>query len=284
MVLATTGILVVLLLPTLAFSKAKPQMVYCLNNYNQLVRACAMYTSDNQEFYPPNPDDGGSTAGYTWCLGTVWGWTSLSAGGSTQAGNATNLTNAADCLLAPYLAGSAAPFKCPADWRLCSYNGQVVPVVRSVSANQGVGTVDSSWLTSGAHSGRPTMPVPGPWLTGNHIESYSQYATFGKSTSFKNCSPREIWIYADEDPYSINDAVMALVAGVPEIIDYPSTRHQNAGGFGFCDGHAEMHRWQSNLMVLSGVPPITQATGVQMQDWFWFAWHATRSSITGTVP
>src|ERR1019366_10126814 len=118
---------------------------------------------------------------------------------------------------------------------------KTVPVVRSVAANAGVGTADASWLAGAPHSGRPTTPVPGAWLTGNHIEIQSQYATFGKSTSFKNCSPSEIWIYADEDPYSINDSTLDVVAATPTIIDYPSTRHQNAGGFGFCDGHTEMH-------------------------------------------
>jgi prepilin-type processing-associated H-X9-DG protein len=160
-----------------------------------------------------------------------------------------------------------------------------VPVVRSVSANGGVGTVDAAWLSGGDHSGRPTLPVPGPWLTGSHSESASQYATFGKSTSFKNCSPSDIWIYADEDPLSINDACLAVVAATPEVVDYPSTRHRNASGFGFCDGHAEMHRWKSNLFIITGEPSLKSAVGgLQYQDWFWFAWHASRSSITGTVP
>lgn len=207
-------------------------------------------------------------------------------GGAADAGNATYLTNPTYSSLAPYLASNAVPFKCPADWRLCIYNGKVVPVVRSVSANQGVGTVDAQWLITGTHSGRPTTPVPGPWLTGSHSETPSQYATFGKSTSFKNCSPSDIWIYADEDPFSINDSSMAVVAAFPKIIDYPSTRHQNACCFGFCDGHTEMHRWQSNVMVLSAPPagPLTPAAGLQTQDWFWFAWHATRSFASGSVP
>ena len=123
-VIATTGILVVLVLPTLGFSKAKPQAAYCMNNFNQLAKACAMYTSDNQGFYPPNPDDGNTVPGYDWCPGSVSGWTSPGAGGSADAGNATYLTNPTYSSLAPYLASNAVPFKCPADWRLCFYNGK----------------------------------------------------------------------------------------------------------------------------------------------------------------
>lgn len=277
-VIATTGILVLIVFPTLGFSKAKPQAVECLSHFEQLAKACAMYTSDNQEFYPPNPDDGNMVPGYDWCPGNV-------SGLSPDASNEMYLTNSTYSSLARYLGSSAVPFKCPADWRVGLYNGKVVPVVRSVSANAGVGTVDTSWLSGGSHSGRPTTPAPGPWLTGNRSETQSRYATFGKPTSFRNCSPSDIWIYADEDPFSINDSNMSVVAAVPEIIDFPSTRHQNAGGFGFCDGHAEMHRWKSNLMLLSANPSMrTALPGVQTQDWFWFAWHATRSFTTGTIP
>jgi prepilin-type processing-associated H-X9-DG protein len=271
--------------------------VYCLNNYNQLARAGAMYANDNQQFYPPNPDDGGTDPGYNWCLGDVSGWVPGAVENGPDAGDVGYITNRVYSLLAPYLRNSAVPFKCPADWRVAPTSvppGQVnpspgvkIPVVRSVSANQGVGTVDAYYLTSGGmgHSGLPRTPVVGPWLTGNHTEAQSVYATFGSTSAFKNCSPSQIWIYADEDPYSINDASLAVSAGTREIIDYPSTRHGNAACFGFCDGHSEMHKWQSNLFVLNSTPGTrTVPQGPATTDWFWLAWHATRSSATGTVP
>jgi len=285
-VIATTGLLLVIVLPTLAFSKGRPQVAQCLSNHNQMVRACAMYTSDYRELYPPNPD-GGGTPGYDWIAGNAEGWAALSAGGSSEAGDATYLTNSEYCVLAPYLGHSAVPFKCPADWRVCKQAGKIVPVVRSVSANAGVGTVDSGFLSSGGESdsGPPVLPVPGAWLTGNHSESYSVYATFGKTTSFKNCRPSEIWIYADEDPLSINDGCLNVTAKYPQVLDWPSTRHQNAACFAFCDGHSELHKWQSNAFVINAYAAVkTIPPGVGTNDWFWFAWHATRSFTTGTVP
>ena len=285
-VLATTGLLAMLVLPTLAFSKAKPQAVCCLNNYHQLARAAGMYANDNQQFYPPNPDDANIDPGYNWCAGIVEGWWTLDSDGCEEAGDATYITNSAYSLLAPYLRHSAVPFKCPADWRICLYNGQVVPVVRSVAANGGVGTVDTTYLASGSHSGIPRTPVSGPWLTGDYShESQTKYATFGSTTAFKNCSPSEIWIYADEDPLSIDDASFGVIAAEPQIVEYPSTRHQNAACFGFCDGHVELHKWQSNLFVLNGYEgEITAPPGPAFGDWFWLAWHATRSFATDTVP
>jgi prepilin-type processing-associated H-X9-DG protein len=286
-VIATSGVLVVLVLPALGFSKGRPQAVDCLNNFNQLAKACAMYTGDNHQFFPPNPDDGGSSPGYEWCSGNVAGWTapSPSTYDSADASEVTYLTNSQYNSLAPYLAHSAVPFKCPADWRICTYHGQQVPVVRSVSANAGVGTADISWLNGGSHSGVPTMPVGGPWLTGGGNEGQTSYATFGSTSDFKNCSPSDIFIYADEDPLSVNDAALEVVAALPEVIDYPTVRHQNGACFAFCDGHTEMHKWKSNVFVLNGAAGTKMVpSGPEKNDWFWLAWHASRSKTTGTIP
>jgi prepilin-type processing-associated H-X9-DG protein/prepilin-type N-terminal cleavage/methylation domain-containing protein len=286
-VIATVGILGVLVLPTLGFSKARPQAVVCLNNFNQLAKACAMYTGDNQQFYPPNPDDGGTQPGYEWCAGDVSGWTAPipSPDDSIEAGDATYITNSKYSLLAPYLASNGVPFKCPTDWRLYNYQGTIVPVVRSVSANAGVGTVDISWLDGGGHSGIPRTPVGAGWLTGNDNERQTSYATFGSTSDFRNCSPSDIFVYEDEDPLSINDASLGVVAATPEVVDYPSVRHQNGAGFAFCDGHTEMHKWKSNVFLLTGYANIkTVPSGPEESDWYWLAWHASRSLTTGTVP
>jgi prepilin-type N-terminal cleavage/methylation domain-containing protein/prepilin-type processing-associated H-X9-DG protein len=286
-VIAIIAILAAMLLPALSLAKAKAQSLHCMNNFGQLMKACIMYTGDNKELFPPNPDDGSTVQGYCWLAGSVTGWMpTIAAGGDANAGNVSLLTNPSTDLLAPYIGNNAAIFKCPADPRYCTYNGQTVPVVRSCSANQGVGTVDSAWLSTGTHSGAPASPVSGPWLTGSHSETpQTRYATFGKSTSFRNCSPSDIWIYVDEDPWSINDAGLAVDAASPNIIDYPTARHRNSCGFAFCDGHAEMHKWKSNIFVVNA--PLTgqnsNLSGSQVTDWFWLAWHATRSFVNGSV-
>ena len=286
--IAIIAILAAMLLPALSLAKEKARTISCTSNFSQLMKACYMYTGDNTELYPPNPDDGTTQPGYIWVAGQAGGWMpSLAVGGSADAGNAALLKNPATSLLAPYLAGNSAIFKCPADPRYCTFNGQTIPVVRSCSCNQGVGTVDPGYVASNgsSHSGRPTTPVVGPWLTGNHSQSASQYATFGKATSFRNVSPTDIWVYVDEDPWSINDGGMAVIAQVPDVIDYPTSRHRNACGFAFADGHAEVHKWKSNLFVLNSTPTRkTAKPGAEYNDWFWFASHATRSLTTGSVP
>ena len=100
-------------------------------------------------------------------------------------------------------------------------------------------------------AGRLVRRFSALWSTGSHNEAYSQYVTFGKSTDFRICSPSDIWIYADDDPWTINDAAMAVSAGVPAFVDYPSPMHRGACGFSFADGHAEIHKWE-NFGLSSG--------------------------------
>jgi len=89
----------------------------------------------------------------------------------------------------------------------------------------------------------------------------------------------------DDDPWTINDAAMAVIANTPDFVDYCSPMHNNACGFSFADGHAEIHGWKSSLFVHSGVPPRTTAQpGLQRNDWFWWASHGTVSTKTGSVP
>jgi prepilin-type N-terminal cleavage/methylation domain-containing protein/prepilin-type processing-associated H-X9-DG protein len=296
-VIAIIAILAAMLLPALSLAKSKAQVINCMNNFNQLQKACVMYTGDNGELYPPNPDNASGQPGYNWVAGDEGGCMPVGTVGPAGAGNPNNLTDPNWCLVAPYTGKSPGVFKCPVDPRVCqsSVNASLtIPVNRSVSCNQGVGTVDSAWLAAGGggatHSGRPTTPTPGPWLTGSHGYTPSQYATFGKSTSFRNCSPTDIWIYVDDDPWTINDAAMAVCAEAPDTVDYCSPMHRNACGFSFADGHAEVHKWKSTIWIHNTISPArttfqtAASSGLGYQDWYWWAWHATRSFTTGTVP
>jgi prepilin-type N-terminal cleavage/methylation domain-containing protein/prepilin-type processing-associated H-X9-DG protein len=290
-VIAIIAILAALLLPALARAKLKAQGVTCMNNAKQLALAFSLYTLDYSDLYPPNPDDSTTIPNYNWCAGNV--------GGGMPGDPAAHdtfypdiLRDPTKTLIAPYLANNVGVFRCPADPRQGPYptdgvnvamRGRIIPAARSVSLNQGVGTVDPEFAATGAtddHRGTPTLPTNGPWLTGAHggNKHNNPWATFGKSSDFNQVSSAQIFLMVDESPWSINDGCLAVSAGIPKWIDFPSTAHGNGCGFSFCDGHAELHRWKGNSVLLTAPAPTgnpgkpVPATDL---DWNWLWTHAT---------
>jgi len=192
--------------------------------------------------------------------------------------------------VAPYIAKNVGIFRCPADTRkpgkydgaafypTSPLVGTVVNVARSVSMNQAVGTVDPQYAGGSGHSGVPKQATNGPWLTGNYGEnkaSTGPYATFGKSSSFRGTSPAQVFMMADENQYSINDAGLATCANVsnPKFIDYPSSAHNGGCAFSFCDGHAELHKWRGGAILwgANGPPGFNPGSPLDMADFNWLA-------------
>jgi prepilin-type processing-associated H-X9-DG protein len=291
-VIAIIAILAAMLLPALSKAKLRTQAIQCMNNGNQLLKAVHMYGGDNNDYFPPNPDDGNTTPGHNWCAGDVSGGMPPGTGGAAGMCNPDNLKNPSLCVIAPFLGQNYQVFKCPADPRYGPYTGsdtsqrgKIIPAVRSISMNQGVGTICPAFNGGGGHSGRPTLPVNGPWLSGGGHRAGHPYATFGKMGDFGFCSSAQVFIFVDEDPWSINDAAMAVIASQHDCVDFPASFHNKACGFAFCDGHSEVHKWRSNYYRLVGGAYRKTAVGAdQIADWYWVASHATKNVNTGNVP
>jgi prepilin-type N-terminal cleavage/methylation domain-containing protein len=285
-VIAIIAILAAMLLPALAKAKTRALNLHCMNNKNQLQKAFLMYATDFNEKFAPNPDTVTGVPGGNWVAGSQTGWMPPGSGGNADAGNPDFVTDPKWSLFAPYLGKNSAVFQCPRDPRIVIYSGSnpqlfgtKMKPVRSVSMQQGVGT-------KGQAAGGGDQKTDGPWLNGSHSHSADQpYATFGKQSDFNICAASDIWVFLDDDPWTINDAAVAVIAAMPDFVDYPSPFHDNACGFSFMDGHSEIHKWKSGLFIHNNVPPRTTAQpGIQFNDWFWWAWHATRSKITRSVP
>jgi hypothetical protein len=246
--------------------------------------ALTIYTHDYFDRFPPNPDTVTHVAGGNWVAGGSSGWMPYNSPGNTDAGNPDFISDPKWNLLAPYIRTNISLYRCPFDPRIATYTGSdpsqmgtKIPVVRSISMNGGVGTKGSSGGDSA---------VDGPWLNGSHSHTANNpYATFGKWSDFKSARPSDIWVLVDDDPWTINDATMSVIAATPDTVDYPNVFNDNSTAFAFADGHGETHKWRSNIFIHNGVPArITAQPGLQHDDWFWWASHATRNVNTGTVP
>lgn len=225
-VIAIIAILAGMLLPALAKSKQKTQGLYCMNNGRQMMVALVMYASDNNDYYPPNPDDG--NIGANWCSGSMRRM--------PDATNTTLLTDPKNGRLAPYTGPAYKIYRCPADKSTAALiGGPRIARVRSFAMSQAVGVLPfGSWTT----------PVNGPWLDNAHTHMANQpFRTYAKSSDVVAPSPSKLWIFIDEDEYSINDAGFAVGMLAPEWIDWVGTYHNNAGGLAFADGHSEIKKW-----------------------------------------
>jgi len=273
-VIGIIGILAALLLPTFGRAKRRAQGVICSNNGKQMMTAMNMYCSDQNEFFPPNPDDGNQAPGHNWCP--------CHAGpGQPNEFDADVLRDPSKSLLAPYLSGNMSVFKCPADKRMGLYDGtnsqwegQMVPAARTFSMNQGVGTICSPFNSGMGHSGAPKLPTNGPWLNGQHTHRAAQpWATYGKMSTIGPPGPAMLWVLVDEDTKSLNDAAFAFIAQYPSWMDFPGSYHNGACGFAFADGHTEIHAWLTVPSSYGRHSDITDDKGEA--DWQWMAQRST---------
>lgn len=276
-VIAIIAILAGMLLPALSKAKSKAQQVYCLNNGKQMMIAFHLYGGDNRDYFPPNPDDGNTVAGHNWCPG--------SAGpGQGAEFDPSILRDPDKALLATYTAKNVSIYKCPADKRIGLYNGsgdaslagKTIPAARTFSMNQAVGTVCKSFDTGSGHSGAPTTSVNGPWLDNSHgHRRNTPYRTFGKMSDFGGAAgPAQIWVFLDEDQYSLNDGGFGFGMNTAEWIDFPATYHNMGGGFAFADGHSEIHKWKDGRTKVVG-GNVSRKPVPGSVDWQWMKEHTS---------
>jgi len=255
-VIAIIAILAAILLPALAAAKSKAVATSCMNNNKELAMAWYLYAQEYNDNLVVNLDVYSSPmtllgGGATWCEG-IETWDLASA--NTNIGN---LTQDKYALLAPYSAHQYQIYHCPADVFLSPVQGAAGwdHRVRSVSMSCALGGVP------------PTAPNNGrapefPW---------SVKILKTTMTQIRNPGPSDVWVFADEAPDSINDAMLynnpdstgALTgtANGGNWIDIPASIHRSSGSLGFADGHAEIHKWVDGNTIKWSVPTFKGLSG-----------------------
>ena len=285
-VIAIIAILAAMLLPALGKAKTKAQGIYCMNNGKQMMVAVSLYTIDNRELFPPNPDDGNKVPGHNWCAGQAGKF-------GAEEFNPDVLKDTDRTLIASHLGKNTAMFKCPADRRTGRYQGTepgligtTMPSARTFSMNQAVGTICASFNADhSTHSGAPTLSVNGPWLDNGWSNVRNRpWRTYGKTTeTTSQPGPAMIWVFMDEDENSLNDGGFGFGMVTPEWIDFPGSYHNKACGFAFADGHSEIKKWQdASTLVVNGNVSRRAITG-STRDWLWMR-ERTSAHISGTLP
>src|ERR1700753_4341193 len=110
-VIAVIAILAVVLMPVVSKAKNSAQGAMCLNCGKQLMLAMTLYTSENNDLFPPDPDERNTVPGHNWASGQA-------GNGGSDEFNSDILKDPNRSLLISYLGQNADLFRCPADKRM----------------------------------------------------------------------------------------------------------------------------------------------------------------------
>ena len=217
-VIAIIAILAAMLLPALAKAKQKAQGIQCVSNLKQLSLAWLMYTGDANGVIPWNGDEaaqpqqanlasGSDPYLPQWCPG-------VENSGGTEPSDPTWIQ--AGCIY-PFIK-TVAIYRCPADNSVWPKGSLGKPRLRSMSMKSCVHPYNV-WNTDG------------------------KVRIFKKDADMATMGAANLWMFIDENPYSINDGYFACDPEDNVWYDYPATYHNGAGGMAFCDGHAQIKKW-----------------------------------------
>ncbi len=255
-VIGTGCLLASFIVPALARAKIKSPDVGCLSNLRQMQLGWLMYRDDNNDVLLSN-DKGFQQNGW---LGNVGNqdWYNASAN--------TNAATYATSVFWPYVGRDVSVFRCPADFKP-SQNGYRL---RSYSMNGQMGEPNTAQFNEN--------------MAGGYLE-------YQKGSDLTCPTPANAFVFCDESFWTMNDGWLEINAQSPQFPDAPAAYHAGGCGFGFADGHAEIHKW-TGPYSMSGTAPvgvrgIPYAFGVVRPgatlvsssgsdpDWRWLIQHAT---------
>ena len=271
-VLATVGILAMVLLPALAGTQpAGAKAFQCPENSRRLTLAWQLYAGDNLDRFVVSSDDGSGTQPYSSTVPAsknqgnnyAWTWSKM----DYSPNNPYNWDTNADITLRPLwqYVKDATVYKCPADPSQVTIgslpsgymgpytNGSLVPRIRSYSMNFYLGGFGANPLA---------VNNSGLWV--NYFPFYLKMSDIGNLGIAPG--PNQTFIFIDERCDCINWGSFTtdfygypLTPNAKPIggeyqwdLDLPSSYHNLAANISFADGHAETHRWK----VPSTYPPL----------------------------
>ena len=246
-VIAIIAILAAMLLPALAAAKMKAQVIQSLSNIKQCQLGVQMYMTDNSDSLIANAPLGAGVS--SWCPSAGEDW--------DFAGVNTNPVPYQQTIMGPYMGNQLGVFRCPGDF-ISSQNGQRI---RSYSMN---GYVGSKLEQSASFDG------PG-------------WKCFLKGSDITGMSPSDLFVFCDENMYSLQDGFLQVSMKSGVFPDVPAAYLKGRNEFSFADGHSEVHKWVTATLInvpykldVSAGGSVTSAAGAKQNlDWIYFTTHAT---------
>jgi len=257
-VIAVIGILASLLLPVLAKTRAKAQVIFCLSNTRQLNLAWLLYADDHNGRLAYNL--GGDVKVRGVAPSTYLNWVNNVLNWELRPDN-TNLATIREASLGSYASKAVNIYRCPSDKVLSDIQRKAgwTARVRSYSMNAMIGDV-GDLSQAGVNRNNP------------------DYVQFFSLSSIPQ--PAGIFVFLDEHPDSINDGYFVNQAYSWEWIDLPASYHNGAASFSFADGHGETHRWR---VASTKAPSQPDGAALPMKlpyrDWGDFSWVVQHMSV-----
>jgi prepilin-type N-terminal cleavage/methylation domain-containing protein/prepilin-type processing-associated H-X9-DG protein len=246
-VIAIIAILAAMLLPALARAKSQAMDMKCVSNLKQLQLGAALYKNDNKDYLVPNSPYvgfmGAGLPGTSWIESTTVGEEDM----DNSIGN-TNVAMYKVGLLVPYIANQPGVFKCPRD-TVPSKNGQRL---RSYSMNGQMGAV---------------------YMAPAHFNDDSPALQYSKDSDISHPAPVDAFVFTEESCYSIQDGYLEIDSHGSTFPDVPAAYHDNGGDYSFADGHVQIHKWRTKVLLTKTQHSVSG--GKDNVDWVWFSTHAT---------
>ncbi len=213
-VVAIIAILAAMLLPTLSRAKIYAQSLGCLNNLKQLELCCHLYSSDYNDFLPPNQAGGFVSApSSTNSPSVVTNVNSWCPGIAPMDATPDNVKIG---LLFPYNS-SLAIYHCPSD--------------------------------KSTVNGLPNLSRTRSYCMEISLNCDDALNTFRKYTEIKNPTPSGLFVFVDTQEDDIWDGTFGIFSPTSYWSDFwldlAADRHNRGANLSFADGHVEHWKWKA---------------------------------------
>ena len=285
-VIAIIAILAALLLPALNYAKQQGEGVHCLNNMKQLQLGWHMYALDSKDSLPGNmweEEQAHATGPNGLAINWLSGWEQLGYANTYDNTNTGLFIDPHYAQLGAYMQNPKA-YQCVASMALCLERNAPYSLARDVSM--------SVWM------GYNNIPSQDDLAAGFQLFVKQSAIISSASAGGLAFSPAGAMVFIDEKDDSIDDGEFLIQmidwSSGPEMANIPASYHAGAGLVSFADGHAEIHKWHSSVVLKPGQQggvvtwPAARPdnfkiiTDRNLSDLGWLQKHATYSTIAAS--